>query len=57
MVEKLERAALMLVFACFLMLFGLACNSVPENWHICVKKGHTYLQLNWFTTVSAQGLA
>ncbi len=57
MVDKLERAALKLVSACFVMLFGLACNSVPENWHICVNNGHTYLQLNWFITVSAQGLA
>ncbi len=26
------------------MFFGLACNSVPENWHICVNKGLTYLK-------------
>ncbi len=25
------------------MLFSFACNSVPENWHSCVNKGHTYL--------------
>ncbi len=23
--------------------FCLACNIVPENWHICVNKGITYL--------------
>ncbi len=27
-------------FFCFLMFFFcLACNMVPENWHICVNKG------------------
>ncbi len=26
------------------MRFCLACNSVPENWHICVNKGLTYLK-------------
>ncbi len=32
-------------FFCFLMfLFCLACNMVPENWHICVNKGVTYLR-------------
>ncbi len=25
------------------MLFCLACNTAPENWHICVNKGLTYL--------------
>ncbi len=24
------------------MLFCLACNSVPENWHTCVKKGYLF---------------
>ncbi len=33
------------ISACFLMLFYLACNSVPENWHICVNKGLPYLLL------------
>ncbi len=32
-----------LISACFLMLSCLACNSVPENWYICVNRGHTYL--------------
>ncbi len=27
--------------ACFVTLFCLACNTVPENWHICVNKGLT----------------
>ncbi len=26
------------------MLFCFACNSVPENWHICVNRGRTYLR-------------
>ncbi len=38
-----RRWPLKLISACFLILFCLACNSVPENWHICVNKGHTYL--------------
>ncbi len=25
------------------MLFGLACNTAPENLHICVNKDLTYL--------------
>ncbi len=33
----------MLIPAFFLMLFCLACNSVPENWYICVNKCQTYL--------------
>ncbi len=28
------------------VFFSLACNTVPENWHICVNKGHTYLLKN-----------
>ncbi len=28
---------------CFLMLFCLACKSVPENCHICGNKGFAYL--------------
>ncbi len=31
-----------MISACFLILFCLACNSVPENWHICVNKGFIY---------------
>ncbi len=27
------------------MVFCLACNSVPENWHIGVNKGLTYLHI------------
>ncbi len=30
--------------ACFVTLFCLACNTVPENWHICVNKGLNYLE-------------
>ncbi len=31
-------------FFCLLMfLVCLACNMVPDNWHICVNKGITYL--------------
>ncbi len=33
---------LKLISACLLMLFCLACNSVPKTWHICANKGHTY---------------
>ncbi len=34
-------------FCLFLnVLFCLACNTVPENWHICAHKGLTYLQIN-----------
>ncbi len=29
--------------ACFLMLFCLACNMVPTQWHICVNKNGIYL--------------
>ncbi len=32
-----------MIAACFLMLFCLACKSVPENWHIYVIKGLIYL--------------
>ncbi len=30
-------------FYLFIMLLCLACNSVPENWHIGVNKGLMYL--------------
>ncbi len=32
-----------MISACFMMHFCLACKSVPENFHICVNKGLTYL--------------
>ncbi len=35
------------LFLLFLMLFCLACNLVPENWHICVNKGLTNLLKIW----------
>ncbi len=34
------------MISAFLMLICLACKSVPENWHICVNKGLTYLHFN-----------
>ncbi len=37
-----------LISACFLMLFCLACNAVPDNWHICVNNGLIYL-LTYFS--------
>ncbi len=34
-------------FCLFLnVLFCWACNTVPENWHICVNKGLTYLHIH-----------
>ncbi len=45
---SIQKWPLKLISACFLMLFCLACNSVPENWHICVNKGLNYL-LTWTT--------
>ncbi len=35
-----------MIFSCFLMLFCLVYKSVPENRHICVNKGLTYLTLS-----------
>ncbi len=29
------------------MLFCLACNTVPENWHTCVNKGLIYLNVTF----------
>ncbi len=34
------------MISAFLMRICLACKSVPENWHICVNKGLTYLHFN-----------
>ncbi len=39
----MKKWPLKLISVCFLMLFCFACNSVPENWHICVNRGRTYL--------------
>ncbi len=40
----MKEMAAQVNFFCFLMFFFcLACNMVPENWHICVNKGITYL--------------
>ncbi len=30
-------------FCLFLNGFRLACNTAPENWHMCVNKGLIYL--------------
>ncbi len=32
-----------MISVCFVTLFCPACNTGPENWHICVIKGLTYL--------------
>ncbi len=59
---KLEwrKWQLKLISVCFLMLFCLACNSVPENWHNCVNKGRTNLLLTvktpWATRFAAECL-
>ncbi len=45
---------LKLISACFLMLFCLACNSVPGNGPICVNKGHTYLDSSMAERLSMQ---
>ncbi len=41
--EENGRSSLFLLFPN--IFFCLACNMVPENWHICVNKGITYLLL------------
>ncbi len=39
----MKKMAAQVNLFCFLMFFFcLACNMVPENWHICVNKGITY---------------
>ncbi len=44
----MNKMAAQVDFFCFLMFFFcLACNMVPENWHICVNKGLTYLLTQW----------
>ncbi len=42
--SSIQNMAAQVNFFCFLMFFFcLACSVVPENWHICVNKGITYL--------------
>ncbi len=44
--QEWRKWPLKLISVCFLMIFCLAWNSVPEIWHICVNKGLTYLNTN-----------
>ncbi len=36
------------------MRFCLACNSVPENWHICVNEDFTYLNTTAATATTKE---
>ncbi len=39
-----------LISVCFVLLFCLACNTVPVNWYRCVTKGLIYFTLNGCST-------
>ncbi len=44
LIHDLKKMAAQVNFFCFFNVCSyLACNVVPENWHICVNKGITYL--------------
>ncbi len=48
----MKKMAAQVNLFCFLMFFScLACSMVPENWHICVNKGITYLLTDLETSI------